>query len=822
MKEQEILNWLVSQQGRLDFIIAKAAKEYHDDRKGRVNFAYDLSACQFESYNLIRKKDLCYDRPNTAFTYSIWYHARRVNTFLTYFARSILNTPDKIIDIFDLGAGTGAVQWAIGLIYQKLKESGLEVPRIRLINIDSSPFMLYYNRDYLWKHFLLEYPYCAELNKGIEYQVNSWSNNVPNSIINPWIIASYLFDISDTENEQLGLDYHESVKNGFINLVQTFEPSKILLLTSDQPEKRKLLIDLSDEFSKNSYNHEHVSAKNLLLKGDLTETSKFRRELYSLYSKVMLTDEAKALNNSATWSDSSFVGTVLSRRQTEIQFQESIKNLERNQITLYNKAITVRREVILNPEQEKAAEHNERPTIITGPAGCGKSVVITERIKNLCIAYNYDPSLNILVSTFNKPLMSCLGNWIWDLLDKNKVTRRGNLFTFKNSDQPNITLLHFDVLPTQLGIGLNNLSIGHKEYHCGIIENCISEIKRERSITINRYDNVLNADYILDEYQRIIYGYQIIKKEDYLNAERKGRPRLSTGGIRRQLLWEVIVDKYLKKIKQESFITKRHRFLQQLRRKEISVKYSHIFVDEFQDCTFADYEIFYSLLIDPNNLVIGGDIAQAIQIGAVADIPRADAELMSRRSIFRLKGSYRLPFRISECIRPVSILKENANIVTPFKGSPPGARPIVVYAVNFEDLQNKLCSIYHEYSVFDLDGITILETDWSLRNSIRNKKISCETATILRLKGLEKTCVLWNTEKDIAYKEEVSEFIYTILSRTSSVLIIMLTENTLPKYYRIIDLLRKDRLILWDEETKINFNRFCKSSISVEDETDEE
>src|SRR5690606_31399482 len=184
--------------------------------------------------------------------------------------------------------------------------------------------------------------------------------------------------------------------------------------------------------------------------------------------------------------------------------------------------------------------------------------------------------------TFNKQLMSYLGKWIEDLLDKEKVTRSGNSFKFKDSERPNITLLWFDVLPTRIGIGLKT-DIGFKEYHSDLIQKSIKEVKAEKQITVNKYDNVLNPDYILDEYQRIIYGLQLGKKDDYLYAERKGRPRLQVNGERRELLWSVIVDKYLTKIQKDSFITKRHKFLKQLKSGQVTKKYTHIFVDEFQD-----------------------------------------------------------------------------------------------------------------------------------------------------------------------------------------------------------------------------------------------
>jgi len=819
MTETELLVWLKRQQPKLDIIIAKAGREFHNKNKQRSNFGFDLAECQFESYNLIRNQDLCYDRPNTAFGYSLWYHGRRVNTFLSYFAKTILNTTDKQIEIFDLGAGTGAVQWAVGLVFHKMKEEGMQVPKIKIINVDTSPFMLYYSKDYLWEHFISEYKHCQEFKDEIEYEINSWSNSKKASVTNPWITASYLFDISDTAtNGQVHTEYKESVKEGFRELIKIFKPSTILLLTSDQPPKRLLLNELKGEFSANGYNQQEVSNTQLLLNGPLSATSNFRKELYQTYLPDLITNEAQSLGRVVEWKDYSFVGTILTKQQSALNLIAEEPKKKAKEIKLYNTPVTVRREIVLNSDQTKAAEHTERPTVITGPAGCGKSVVITERIKNLVAAKQYSPDLNILVTTFNKQLMSYLGNWIADLLDKEKVDRNGNTFTFKNSlnkTEPNIRLMHFDILPTRIG-NANGTLVFNTTLRAIAVE-AIAIVKQENKITTNKHDKILNPDYIIEEYHRIIYGLQYVTENDFLTSERKGRPKLKKGGDNRKILWKAVwkfLD-ILEKKKYESIVTRRHKFLKQLQQKEIKTKFTHIFIDEFQDCTQADYHVFDLLLDNPNNIVLAGDIAQAIQIGNVADIPRIRTEEMSNRKTHILKGSYRLPFRISECITKISEIIQDGNIITPYKGSPPGARPIVIYAATAGDLKNKIESVYKTYSVYGLDRITILESDWDICNALKSIKVVCETDTILRLKGLEKTCVLWSTRKDIEYKDEVAEFVYTILSRTTGILLIVLTTQTLNKYHKILNLLRKDRLILWDSETKNNFNSFCQEAADI-------
>lgn len=826
MKTDELHVWLKEQRPKLDELIAISARSFHTSEKAHhVNFGHDLAQSQLESFNLIDNKDLCYDRFNTPLVYSLWYHARRVNTFLSYFTDNILKSTETEIEIFDLGAGTGAIQWAIGLVYHRMREAGLRPPKIRIVNIDTSPFMLYYSRDYLWKHFVEAYPYAKEID--IDYEINSWSNNTRTRIANAWIIASYLFDVSDTYDGQTNQDYRSSVKSSFLELIKSFDPSAIFLLTSYQNEKKQLLGELRTEFAKLGYSFQIIPQAALILTGNLDQVNAFRDELHQQYNEDMQllgsTRYSQSLTRRTSWDENRFIASVLTKQQTGIGFTTALEREQ--QIKLFNEPIKVRTDVELNDDQKKAAEHSDRPTVILGPAGCGKSIVLTERVANLVREADFAPTLKILVTTFNKDLLGSLGNWIEQLLakiDKTKFARVGDNFHFQGNLQPNIKLLHFDVLPTRLGNGLSALPIGSKEYHEKLVEDCISQVKRERNITTNIYDKVLSVQYVLDEYHRVIYGLQFSVRENYLKADRKGRPRLQVGGIRRELLWDVIVDKYLAQMKQESFISKRHRFLQQLKRGDVKIKFTHVFLDEFQDCTEADYNIFNYLLEDPNNFVIAGDVAQALQLGSVADVPRLDDENMQRRVFHRLKGSYRLPFRISECIAEISKSIENGNVLSPYKGSPPGSRPIVIYADNDAMAAKKIASLFKVYQKYNINSVSILESDGDLGMALHAEGVPFSNHTILRIKGMERSCVLWSSKMDIEYKYEVEEFVHTIMTRTSGILIIALFPNTLAKYIRVLKMLRGDRLILWDRQTTEKFNEFYNGQAQADDldETD--
>jgi hypothetical protein len=823
MKNQ-LTDWLKSEQQNIDKAIASAGIKYYNEHKTEPNFQYDLKQCHIESYNLIRGKDLCYDRPNTAFAYSLWYHPRRINTFLSFFLDKVLEHQGQHIEVFDLGAGAGAIQWGLGLIYAGLKRLGKNPPRITVINIDTSPFMLNYNKEYLWKEFLKVYPEIDN-NFIVEYEVNSWNNERDLETSNPILAASYLFDASDNKAE---------IANDFKSLVNKYKPNTVLLLTSSQPEKVQFLKELEREFKQQGYDTFNVLESNLIFNQPLTHINKIRT---ALGTNLNISE----LQRGSSWTDRSHSGLVLKKPQSEITFTFGSKSI--GSLDIYNPPITVRREVTLNDKQKRAARNTETPSIIVGPAGCGKSIVITEKIKNIVEESNYSPDLKILVTTFNKGLIGKLAEWLKDLLDSTKYSikydtnfygynDKSSHFTFKNSSHTNIRLLHFDMLPKLLG-GVRYRGLVDHEQHFSLLREIIQKVKQEEKINNDRFDNILNPDFLFEEYHRVIYGLQVgITKgeETYLNLTRKGRgnnPSLQKNSERRKLAWKCLTE-YAQRMHNEgiqSFTLRRQYLYSKLKSGEVKPNYDFILVDEFQDCTEADFEIFYSMIKDPNNFTIAGDLAQSIHLGTAARIPRD--ERMTRRQFYRLDGSYRLPVRISECIKKLSeaIVQrfgndEGVTDITPYKGSPPGSRPIVVYGQTYVEVAEKVKEVFKHYKIYDLERVTILEKDIELQREIVKRDLVAETDTILSLKGLEKECVLWSTRIPLEFEREVFEFAYTIVTRTSCILIVAITDKTQNVYKKILGLLNNERLIMWDKETEQKFATFCEEyePETIEDE----
>ena len=840
MKEQQLINWLKAQKDNLDTIIARAAEEFHEHNKKRPNFAFDLAQCQAEFYNLSRKppQDLCYDRPNTPLVYSLWYHGRRVNTFLSHYARVFLDNEEKIVEIFDLGAGTGAVQWGIGLIYHFMKQQGLKVPQLQIVNVDTSPFMLHYSRHYLWKHFLQFYPNCRDFDSGtnqIEYHINAWANIQKLKITNAWITASYLFDISDTD---ASTNYKAEALEGFQQILKLYNPSRLLLLTAES--KENVMREVAREFPTTDYVVKYLKANNLILEGPLNRVNDLRHYFFRTYEGNLNTDQEKSINRNAAWDDHSFASVYVAKKQQQI-FETSNYN---GSLHLHNVPVKQRDKVELNTDQQRAARNVDQATVIIGPAGCGKSIVLTERIKNIVEAEEYNPNVEILVTTFNTELLRQLAVWVAGILSPGKFkywfdeAHKGcSSFFFNNTKKPNIRFINFDMLPRILGNFRDGGLVDHN-FHKEILQSKISEVKIHRGIKDQTFDDILHVDFLLEEYRRVIYGLQtgIKNAENYLSVSRKGRgTKLERN--KRELVWECL-QKYGNHIASNRipcFTARRQAFLDKLKMEELPISFDYIAVDEFQDCTKADFEIFFRMLKDPNNLVISGDLAQSVQLGRSANIELIREAIREGRSMrdiswHYLSGSYRLPLRICEAVKYISqhihlSYKKNraASVLIPYKGAPPGARPIIVYGKNTKEVADKIREIFQQYSCFSIGEISILEKDKALEKEL----YPIGSDTVLRLKGLEKNCVIWSTRSGIGVRREMFEFVHTILSRTSSLLIIALFENNNPEYStqemfkKAIGLLRRDRLIFWDKVSKEHFDAFCEVPTVQDGEDDE-
>jgi DNA helicase-2/ATP-dependent DNA helicase PcrA len=345
MKE-EIVQWLKEEQENIEDIFCDSAKTFLKARRidnPANNFLYDLQRCGLESFNLKYGKDLCYDRYSVGLSYSMWYLGRRVNTSLSFLLDLFLNCQKEGIpmEVFDLGAGTGAVQIALGLCHEAVVQLGGKPPNIRVVNVDISPFMLDYNRTFLWKGFQKKYPSM----KGIypEFTVNSWTNPENIKLQTPIVVASYLFDHTENQKE---------ITKHFQDILETHQPETVILSTSNQFNKKELLRRVSEEVAGKNYKVSTVKHENFLC-GRMNKVASFRKKINKEYGKELFPERVPS------WSEQSFFAQLLRRTQSRFSLEhfadvfnkEGLRSLD-----LYVPPIKLRREIILNPEQKRAAK----------------------------------------------------------------------------------------------------------------------------------------------------------------------------------------------------------------------------------------------------------------------------------------------------------------------------------------------------------------------------------------------------------------------------------------------------------------------------------
>ncbi|MFN8714614.1 MAG: UvrD-helicase domain-containing protein [Bacteroidota bacterium] len=828
----EAAQQIKARQAEVDYCIAEAAKKFSQSRSEKLsNFAYHLQKAQEESYLLSEGQDLCYDRITTPLVYSLWYQGRRINTLLSILQQLLTELPEKELTIFDLGAGTGALQIALGIWTSTLHKFRIHLPNIRIVNIDSSSLMLDYLEKFLWPAFNSKFPN----NLTVEYCTNTWHDAALQSSGTSWIFASYLFDITDVKEEPERFD---AACVNFTEILDKFKPAVTVVVNPQQKaELFKLLKPKIDQ----KYTVQVSGRKYAFFDGSLEATNSVRQELYEKYIGNSGSLHARSLRYGAQWQLEAMDVMFIRPAQTILELETEVPQDEKNEIAIYQLPAGNKTKVRFSPDQQKAATPDDSPTIITGPAGCGKTLVLIRRIVQL-LKDNPDSEFKILLTTFNIDLIATIS----ELLTKTCIENGVNAFIseYYPGNIPNdmqqshkIYILHFDVLRSRIG-GINTQFkyINHeKDYrNRALWDEAIKIIIKQKQLGSNQIPEFMNSDFFIEELHRVIYAKDIRNENAYQEVVRNARPyQLRKYRTNRSLIWAVYVQYlYLLQLQNKStYLLLRWEFLRQLKAGKCNKLFTHIFIDEFQDCTNADHEIFFHLVQDPNQLLWAGDINQALQINrrvALRSIPRL-IENMKRRVTHNLKGSYRLPLRIAECLMPLSPHTEKKeddepvhNQLIPVKNAPPGARPIIVFTNTIENAAQMIDSIITNYETYAGNKITVLEKDleW-INEKLANHfspSLKIETNSILKYKGLEKQCTVWSTRIPLLYDGEIREFIYTTLTRSSGMLIIWISPETKKEYIPILKLLRKDRLIFWNEESENKFNKLvAEETVAIVD-----
>lgn len=270
----------------------------------------------------------------------------------------------------------------------------------------------------------------------------------------------------------------------------------------------------------------------------------------------------------------------------------------------------------LSAEQRRAVTHGEGPILVTAGPGSGKTHVLTSRILYL-IQKRHVPPDRILVITFTREAAGTMRRRYHQMADRIPVSgcARSGQVTFGTFHSFFYQILRSSEKYTHYRI------IGDMDRQ-RLIYPLLCEI-RVRQGEVSPYFEPVNQEEIRRVLAAISYGKNTGR--DLEAGERLPKPwRESFGEIwqsyerqkeqRRQLELDDLLTLAARELERDGDLLRYWR-----------LRYSHILVDEFQDCNQVQYEIIKKLCPQGGNLFAVGDDDQAIY-----GFRGADPEIMRR------------------------------------------------------------------------------------------------------------------------------------------------------------------------------------------------
>jgi DNA helicase-2/ATP-dependent DNA helicase PcrA len=798
--------WLSAAGEELSAVLAQACHAALESLSTDSRFEFDVEEGLCEVGGKVGQGEFVRDRPVSGLLSAMYEGPARWAAALEAMVSQTKEVDGGHVKILDLGFGTAAPAVAAAVVASNWGSfSSHPCPTFQVHTIDSSPFVLDFIRDHLWPRVEAHFSGATSVELVLDHNTCILDADAEDEGV--WVFAGYLFD---------HVNHREGFIREFTESMELRQPAKAWI--AGPARSMNGVAGLRDELRGAGYRTSMMELTSLV--GGVSG-------ILDLHRRLLRSTEAPIKRlNPPSWSEPEvFCAHCLFEGSRQLTLgEEGGKPWD-----MYTPKLRERRLVKLNERQKEAAvwSGKVRPTCISGPAGSGKSLVLTERLSNLVKKpprelkmTPYDPGFRILFTTFNKELSSELRGWIGEVLGDKAEWKDGG-FRFEGSHAPNIRLLHFDVLPTRIGDygGKGTRLLGG---HTAIaIEGIVNRVRDELKLRPSEHKDILHPDFIEEEFNRVFYGMELTSLKEYQTVTRKGRGQKGGGPEQRRIVGKVMGEWMKHCFEEQSFTFHmvRRMFLNELKEGRYGPMFTDIFVDEFQDCTPADFSIFYRLLHDSNRLIVAGDLAQSVHLGSTADMPRDRLEEGEDQRYFRrifLKGSYRLPLHISLCIQGLSEAiqqkQKEGEMMSPYEGAPPGVRMLFVSAESTEDMAAKIAALMTTYAPYRErllregadERAVIMESDKELAKAISMlKPNSIMSDTILRLKGLEKSMVIWSTRALYQSEDDAQEFVYTILTRSSGLAVIAHFEGQTPDAYgTVLNTLDQELLLPWDAQSQ--------------------
>lgn len=818
----EVAEVVADLRDEVDRAIARACEQYRSWLEKRlvetgIDPPTDIAHAHRDLLALSRGQDALYDRPSIGLLYATWYQARRIKLILD----SCLpiwaeEWPDGVLD---LGSGTGATAWALAITAHALTQLDADPPTVAVTAIDASPPMLD-AAEHLWCALGSD-PVFGEAARRIDLTPKCANWRDPTLILSEHhhVVASYLWDHSETTE----LD---EVATAFRHLADRVQAQRVTVITATSKENVASAVARaltgSDRAPFLEPDTQEGEPSDLRLCVPVPWSGRAPR-LNRLYADLLASTGRPI--RSVTFHDRGSTARGF-RRQW---IGEPVGPL------------------LLDADQQRAAEPDDRLTLVTGTAGSGKSIVLVERIRRLLERSQRRP-VDVLVTAFNKDLVWQLRRWLTESLDLDEEPhpQLGDRARSLAARGGRVTFLNWDKVVSRL------FEIPYRE---------VPEHKRFADSVTAFIDRVAPDDadwatptFLEAELQRVIWGLRYFTRDQYLNGRRAGRVRRLPKG-RRDLVWRLMVGNQDEISSEESLDPLVMRFTHRRILAYLSGParhvFTHLFIDEAQDFTPADFALAGRLVEDANHITAFGDAGQALHLASSYQVPGTvqgrNGQPRRWKRDLTLTHTYRLPRRVIDAVGPVHTLlgevedPELAELVASgsprgVRAGPPGIRPVVVTG-GTKSLARALGDVIHWYRwLLDRDGqVCLAENIDPLDPAVVSDRI-CELEarfprgcpdggvdlsrtritvaqeSMLKIKGLERRAVVWSTRARLRADESELHWIWVILTRTSGLLVILLSRQPTPEAVEVLRRLDKDRLLFWNAEAERLFDRLTGST----------
>jgi len=787
---------------------------------GLHHSTFDITRCLEELSAIRTGADFCYDRPGSAFAYAAWYHGERVNQFMGVLAASkSLDERERAWRIVDLGAGTGAVAWALAGREILRAAAGDRRPPLILEMVESSRPMLRLAM-LLWNALLDEFRAerigdLVQVDSSRGWRHESWPSMVPAAAETDLMTAHYLFDHSEAEPESAS----ESVYL-FRKQMRHQRVSRLLCCTTSQ--KQPILNRLRQELASAGWQaatHEVVPGP---LQGTLRRVGVFRQgRAANIEDKRLM-----ALGSAAP----DFRGKA--RSPAVLLFAEG-SGLFREPAGAGD---------VLTKEQGRALVDQGCNVSIRGAAGSGKTLVLSLRLANrLRQGLNRLGPSPILFTSFNTRLVRKASEDTFAFVRsmsmpadaaRFKLHRDSGCLAITFDGETHARFMTFDSVVTRLFALRPSVLGGADDSPFDLAKRIVADERNAARVgklpqaafplaspgeeSAAGRSVVRSAQFLASEFRTVFYGRARCIKSLYLDpgsVDRSGRV-VPLSAVQRAAcadLLSAINHKFTNRRVAALQSTPRHVF-------------SEIVVDEAQDFTDADFCVMSRLCAPDARWTIAFDSSQAIRTGVTFKAPKVVPDW----SRSRLTGSYRMPLRVCEALVPVvnHIRSQQAvlGVDSQLLAAPPvpsrlavlGSRPMVVAAPDEESFSRRIAELVHTFDppleTKPALSLVVLEKDRDLASALRDRfgrksRIVAEASSVLMEKGMEFPWVVWSTRTPCEEPLDLHRLCYTVVSRCTRHLVIWLQTDArgrpnldLTPVFAGAGALRRDRLLAIDAD----------------------